>query len=143
MRKLATLTLLTAALALVSCNSTRKAGATATGADAAMVDGPSLNPLDVLSAAKSAGGLTKLSVPAALSIINGFVGLLSKKEGTEAIVGELQSLTGLLQAPKIDGGKVGSLLGSLGTKTSAAAGGTGNYALLGDALKDAGASLGM
>lgn len=134
--------------ALVACGSSRKTAAPVDAADATVTESagglpgsPMMNPLDVLSAVKSAGGLTKLPLATALPIIDGFINALAQRAGSKAITSELESLKSELTSGSIDGGKVGKLLTSLGGRTSEAAGGEGNYAVLGDALAQAGQGL--
>lgn len=148
MRVLTLLPAAALAITLAACGSSRTATAPVEASDTVVTESggglpgsPMMGPLDVLSAIESAGGLTKLAPATAVSVIDGFANALSQRAGSEAITGELASLKSELTSGNIDGGKVGRLLQSLGQRTTAAAGGEGNYATLGNALAQAGEGL--
>ena len=139
---------LSLSLALGACGSARTADAPAdldgplvTEDPGGLPGSPLVDPLEVLSVAQAAGGLTKIAPANAVSIIDGFANALAQRAGSGDIVGELNSLKAELTSGSIDGARVGDLLQSLGRRTTAAAGGEGNYAVLGEALAEAGRGL--
>ena len=102
---------------------------------------PQFDPMEILAKATNAGGLLQIPLGLAAEIIDDYTVTLAQYAGSEAIVGELESLRAALGAETVDGAAVGELLLSLGGRTRAASEDTGNYAILGKALEAAGREL--
>ena len=102
---------------------------------------PQFDPMEVLAKATNAGGLLQLPLGLAGEIIDDYTVTLAQYTGSEAIVGELESLRAALGEETVDGNAVGELLLSLGARTRAASEDAGNYAILGKALETAGREL--
>ncbi len=109
--------------------------------NATMTNADLTDPDKVVETVGTYGGLTKLPVATATSVIDGYIGKLSGMAGTGSLVSDLRTVKMELNSGNIDGAKVGAALTRLGMTTQRLADGNASYATLGSALEQSGKML--
>lgn len=105
---------------------------------------PLLDATEVLAEASEAGGLLYLDPATAIDIISGYEKALAQRPGSAPLIADLSAVREELASGEPDGAIISAALLRLGEATVATAENDagGNYAVLGEALKEAGNKLG-